>query len=202
MHDKTNVLRLFFFLFFVTTNVFAVITNTIQVIDQPIVVLNSRSNRITGGAAFLLNDKTIISVNGYPEINIWERDNGSHQSVFYDFGKKIWQRNVPIIFFRNDQYSWHFFSVAAISSDGKGIAVSGSKGDIEFWDVKTLCFAPEQSLFPAAILSGHTDFISSLKFTPSGMILSASWDHTIKLWGYDFLQKKILSNTFAGLCPI
>jgi len=59
--------------------------------------------------------------------------------------------------------------------DGSYLASTGPHG-IRFWDWKT-----GQDVVPA--LSGHTDFVSALSYSPDGLyIVSASEDHTIRIW--------------------
>ncbi|MEQ1903030.1 MAG: protein kinase [Pirellulaceae bacterium] len=68
----------------------------------------------------------------------------------------------------------------ASSSNGKRIALANSQNNIEILDVDRLV-AGEDPV--GATISGHTDVIASLNFNSDGnRLVSASGDHTVKLW--------------------
>jgi WD40 repeat protein len=72
----------------------------------------------------------------------------------------------------------------AFSPDGKTLASGGADASVDYntpdntirlWDVA--------SGNPVAILSGHTDTVRSLAFSPDGtMLASGSFDETVRLW--------------------
>ncbi len=84
----------------------------------------------------------------------------------------------------------HFqaFGTIAFSPDGRTIATEGHPQSganyssynytIRLWDAHTGQ--------PLNVMSGHTDHIASLAFSPDGKTLaSGSWDTTVKLWNVD-----------------
>ncbi|HLY27045.1 MAG TPA: WD40 repeat domain-containing protein [Aggregatilineales bacterium] len=76
-------------------------------------------------------------------------------------------------------------SSVAFSPDGKTLATTlcedivdtdCRQGDVQIWDVVTGKMIGES-------LSGHTDWVASVTFSPDGKLLaSGSWDSTIRLW--------------------
>lgn len=197
MHNKKDILHMLFFLFFITTNSLVMTQKiTEALIDKPDKVLNSGHHTIIGGAAFLLQNKKIISVNGYSEINIWNFDSGAQEKIGWNFEKKSWQRNYSIILVPNYSGRWHYFSVAVVDPTEQVFAVGGLDGSILIWDTKALFQESEKAPQPIAALSEHANQISSLKFTPSGMLLSTSWDSFVILWYYDTMKKTMSPRVF------
>ena len=67
------------------------------------------------------------------------------------------------------------------SPNGEWLAVGKLTGKIEIWST--------DSPHLQAILSGHQERVSALKFSPDGeMLYSASWDGTVRRWSMDALQ--------------
>ena len=67
------------------------------------------------------------------------------------------------------------FSSVAFSPDGKQLALAGSYGTIELWDIATGRVT--------RTLQGHSHYVTSVVFSPDGKHLaSGSWDKTTKLW--------------------
>jgi WD40 repeat protein len=69
-------------------------------------------------------------------------------------------------------------SIAAISfsADGQWLVAGGSDGLIQLWR-----WAGEKTNPAPILLAGHTGYVGSVVFTPQGL-LSASRDHTVRLW--------------------
>jgi len=196
-----------FFLFFVTTDSFTMIQKTVDaLVDKPINVFDPGHDIMTGGAAFFLQNKKIISVNGFSEINIWMLDSDAQQKIGWNFEKKFWQRDYSIILDKNYPARWQYFSVAAVNPSEQVFVVGGLSGSIGIWNMKFLFQESEKEPQPIEVLSGHTNQISSLKITPSGMLISTSWDHTVILWYYNATKKAMSPHVFdpnvnfAALC--
>ncbi len=68
----------------------------------------------------------------------------------------------------------------AISPDDRYVAVGGLDGRARVYDTATGKLH--------AVLSGHTDRISGVGFTPSGLLLTASWDHSARVWDLSVLD--------------
>ena len=75
----------------------------------------------------------------------------------------------------------------AISPNGSYLAASKSNGSIELWDIANLLSG--KSVEPDAVLSGHTESVSSIAFAPDGQRLaSCSSDRTLRIW--DLVSKE------------
>ncbi len=80
----------------------------------------------------------------------------------------------------------------SFSPDGSLLATAGGAEDsagtdspIALWDVSALSGAGEQ-IAPAAVLSGHTDRVGSVDFSPDGtQLASVSLDGTVRVWGVE-----------------
>jgi WD40 repeat protein len=77
--------------------------------------------------------------------------------------------------------TWDADWVTAVSFVGKTrtLAAGNNHGEILLWDVPD---KPADTLKPTRHLAGHTNVISHLATTPEGLLISASYDHSIRLW--------------------
>ncbi|NKE56165.1 TIR domain-containing protein [Lentzea sp. PSKA42] len=67
-------------------------------------------------------------------------------------------------------------TTSAVSADGTTIALSGSAGAVELWDITG---TPTRK----AVLTGHSSDVMTLRFAPAGGLLaSGSRDDTVRLW--------------------
>jgi WD40 repeat protein len=72
----------------------------------------------------------------------------------------------------SDSIGW----TSAVSADGTTIALPGSAGTVELWDITG---QPVRK----AVLAGHTNDIRTLRFAPAGGLLaSGGQDDTVRLW--------------------
>jgi WD40 repeat protein len=65
----------------------------------------------------------------------------------------------------------------AFSPDGRTLATGSVDHTVKVWDVAT-----HQLL---ATLTGHTNNVNGLAFSPDGTLATGSADHTIRLWDLD-----------------
>jgi WD40 repeat protein len=70
--------------------------------------------------------------------------------------------------------SVHAGERGALSADSKTLATSGLDNIIQLWDVA--------SGREIRTLSGPTDSVASIAFSPDGQMLAASWDEMIRIW--------------------
>jgi WD40 repeat protein len=98
---------------------------------------------------------------------------------FRKFGKALRQHDRPI-------------SALAISADGKLLAAASEDLTISLWDL-----ADGRHL---GALRGHTDRIPALAWDPSsgGVLVSAGWDTTARVWSAHTLEPVILLNCHAN----
>ncbi|HEU5104046.1 MAG TPA: CHAT domain-containing protein [Roseiflexaceae bacterium] len=107
---------------------------------------------------------------------------------------RIWNTSGDSALSEELREPWHTMRHVAISPNGKMLAAVASKYDdkesILLWDP-----LHHKRLEPA--LTGHTDWIESIVFSPDGTILaSASEDRTIRLW--DVTRLKPLGEPLTG----
>jgi WD40 repeat protein/Tfp pilus assembly protein PilF len=68
-----------------------------------------------------------------------------------------------------------FCDCIAFSPDGKTLAASRGRADVQLWDLETRQLR--------ATLAGHSEIIYHLAFSPDGRTLATgSWDSTVRLW--------------------
>ncbi|MEX2554736.1 MAG: AAA family ATPase [Actinomycetota bacterium] len=81
----------------------------------------------------------------------------------------------------------------AFSPDGRSI-VSGQDGDtiLQIWDANTLKLRGK--------LSGHADIVQDVAFGRGGMLVTASWDGTAKIW--DFPSRRELATLRGHRGPV
>lgn len=93
----------------------------------------------------------------------------------------------------------------AVSPNGKLLASGGWDNFLKIWSASTLNDHPgsskkaktEESVrTPQTTLEGHREAISSVQWIDNATILSASWDHTMKLWDLEMraLKQEIAAN--------
>ncbi|GGU44746.1 toll/interleukin-1 receptor domain-containing protein [Lentzea flava] len=93
------------------------------------------------------------------------------------------------------------FTSSAVSADGTTLALAGSDGAVDLWDITG---TPARR----AVLTGHTMEVSVLRFAPTGSLLaSGSKDDTVRLWNtatsqqYGVLTGASLFVTSAAFAP-
>lgn len=86
---------------------------------------------------------------------------------------KLWRRPSDVV--RKSMATGAAVSAAAVSPDRKWIATSGPNNAIRLWNAETG--------EPGATLTGHSDRVTSLKFSPDGSrIVSGSADQSLRVW--------------------
>ena len=75
---------------------------------------------------------------------------------------------------------------AALSPDGKTIAISSSYTNVDWEDIPTVELWDVETHTNIATLEGHTNYIWSVAFSPDGILLATgSEDNTVKLWNVE-----------------
>ncbi len=73
----------------------------------------------------------------------------------------------------------------ALSPDERWLAAGTLEGRIRVWDTTTGTLT--------GWLPGHGERVVSVAFLPDGDLVSASWDHTVRLWDLDALDAPLLA---------
>lgn len=114
----------------------------------------------------------------------WSQDGTLVASGGKDTGITVWAANTgePLQTLRRDAPGLNArrrgIVSLAFSPDGLLLAGGGDDGGISLWDLQTGK--------PVKTLSGHTDPVHSVAFTPNGQLLAStsggSYDYTLRLW--------------------
>ncbi len=101
-------------------------------------------------------------------------------SVCQDGAIQLWQEDSPVALATVPAGSGEVVQLA-ISPKGDTLAASKSNGTIELRDIAKMQSGRSEQ--PDAILSGHTESVSSMAFTPDGSrIATCSSDRTVRVW--------------------
>lgn len=111
-------------------------------------------------------------------------------SASWDATLRLWDIKKGVTLRRFVSHTRDVLSVA-FSPDNRQIASGGRDKSLKIWNTVGECkFTVDQN--------GHTDWVSSVKFyqdTKNPIVVSASWDKTIKVWDN---QTMTLKHTFVG----
>jgi len=171
------------------------ITEPETTLGQPEIKFQTGHSARVSSVSFSPNGKYIASVSWDDTVRLWDVKTGKEirtidatfTSFFVNFtpdGENIIGVGASGVFLYEvetgevkKKFNHDFCYTASFSPDGKYIASGGGVEDntVKLWEV--------ESGKEIRTLTGHTDDVFSVHFSPDGKCLaSGSWDNTVKLW--------------------